>query len=131
VLKLILIACGGAAGSVLRYALSGWVQGWVEHGPAPLFPWGILAVNVTGCLAIGVLGALFTGPLLIREEYRVALLVGVLGGYTTLSAFGYDTVSMAQRGQFALAGLNVLLSNALGLLAVWAGVVLVRARYGG
>ena len=126
-----MIAGGGAVGSVLRYVLSGWVQELAPASAASLFPWGILAVNVTGCLAIGILSALFTGPVLIRQEYQLALIVGVLGGYTTFSSFGRDTVSLAQAGQFGLAALNVLLSNALGLLAVWAGMAAVRARYGG
>jgi len=131
VINLILIAAGGAAGAVVRYALSGWVQDWASQAPAPLFPWGILVVNATGCLAIGVLTALFTGPFIVRQEYQNFLIVGVLGGYTTFSSFGRDTLSLAQEGQLLLAGLNILLSNGLGLLAVWAGMAAVRARFGG
>jgi CrcB protein len=125
VLKLLMIAGGGAVGSVLRYVIAGWVQGLVDaQGP---FPWGILAVNVTGCLAIGVLTALFAGPLPARADVQLALIAGLLGGYTTFSSFGRDTFALAGSGHLGLAALNVLLSNVLGVLAVWGGVVAVRA----
>jgi CrcB protein len=130
-LNLLLIAVGGATGSLMRYLLSGWVQDGVVSSPLPLFPWGILIVNVTGCLAIGILTALFSGPFIVRQEYQNFVIVGILGGYTTFSSFGRDTITLAQNGQPLLAGLNVLLSNALGLLAVWAGMAAVRARFGG
>jgi CrcB protein len=133
-INLILIAAGGAVGAVLRYSMSGWTQNAALqglHGPLSLFPWGILLVNAVGCLAIGVLTALFTGPLIVRQEYQNFLIVGVLGGYTTFSSFGRDTVALVQSGQLGLAGLNIVLSNALGLLAVWGGMAAVRARYGG
>jgi CrcB protein len=130
-LNYVLIAVGGALGSVLRYAMSGWVQNSVTQWHLPLFPWGILAVNLAGCLAIGVLSALFTGPYVVRLEYQNFVIVGLLGGYTTFSSFGRDTITLIQEGQPLPAGLNILLSNALGLVAVWAGVAAVRARFGG
>jgi CrcB protein len=130
-LNFILIAAGGALGSVLRYAMSGWTQNAALHGPLPLFPWGILLVNAVGCLAIGVLTALFMGPFIVRQEYQNFLIVGVLGGYTTFSSFGRDTIMLVQSGQPVLAGLNIVFSNVLGLLAVWAGMAAVRFRYGG
>jgi len=85
------------------------------------FPVGTLFVNLSGCLAIGFLGMVLTGPLLIREEYRVAVLVGILGGYTTFSTIGRETYMLAADGQTGLALLNILLSNVVGLLAVWFG----------
>jgi len=116
-LKWIFIAAGGALGSVLRYAL----QGWVQRATNSTFPAGTLVVNVLGCVAIGFLTATFTGPKLIREEYRLGLLVGILGGFTTFSTFGWETFSLANEREFAFAALNILLSCGLGLLAVWAG----------
>lgn len=74
--KLFLIAAGGGFGAVARYLLSGWMQ----RLGGGVFPLGTLTVNVCGCLLIGVLSAFFAGPQLVREEYRVALLVGLLGG---------------------------------------------------
>lgn len=115
--KLAMIAIGGAFGSVLRYALGGFVQR-VSGGP---FPSGTLIVNLSGCLAVGFLGMILTGPVLIREEYRIGLLVGVLGGYTTFSSFGRETFLLLADGQFSLAVVNVLLSNVLGLAGVWLG----------
>ena len=115
--KLLVIGIGGAFGSVCRYLLAGWVQQMSER----VFPVGTLAVNVSGCLLIGILGALFAGQQVVREEYRVLLMVGVLGGFTTFSTFGYETLQLVNERQLALAGLNVLLSNGASLVAVWIG----------
>jgi CrcB protein len=125
-MKWILIAAGGAFGSVLRYA----VQGWVQRAITSNFPLGTLAVNVIGCALIGFLTAAFTGPIVIRQEYRLGLIVGILGGFTTFSAFGWETFSLANDAQFALAGLNVILSCGLGLIAVWAGYRVAEYWFG-
>ncbi|MCC7407642.1 MAG: fluoride efflux transporter CrcB [Phycisphaeraceae bacterium] len=125
-LRLLLIFVGGGFGSMLRYLLSGWTQ----HLAGVSFPLGTLAVNVIGCIAIGFLATLFTGPYLVREEVRLALLVGVLGGLTTFSSFSWETLTLAQQGQWTLAGLNVLLSNGLGLIGVWAGAKASLALFG-
>jgi len=68
-----------------------------------------------------VLGALFAGPFLLREEYRVMALVGVLGGFTTFSTFGWETLSLVNDGQYGRALLNVVATNALALVAVGVG----------
>ncbi|HEV3168543.1 MAG TPA: fluoride efflux transporter CrcB [Isosphaeraceae bacterium] len=115
--KLLIIGLFGGIGSVLRYLVSGWCQG-LSNGS---FPVGTLVVNVVGCLLIGVLGALFFGPFLIRDEYRMALMVGLLGGFTTFSSFGWETLTLANNGQLGLALANIVLSNVLGLAAAWAG----------
>jgi CrcB protein len=124
--KLLLIAAGGAVGALLRYLVSGWGQSLVDGW----FPLGTLIVNVTGCLLIGALGAFFAGPQLVREEYRVALLVGVLGSYTTFSTFGWETFTLARDGELRLALANVLLSNALALVAVWFGYRITEKWFG-
>jgi CrcB protein len=124
--KILLVAAGGAIGSVLRYVVGGWIQG--KAGSS--FPTGTLVVNVTGCFAIGFLGMLLTGPVLIREEYRVAVLIGVLGGYTTFSTFGRETFMLTNEGQWWFAAMNLLLSNAVGLLAVWGGHRLAERWFG-
>src|SRR3990172_12184263 len=115
--KLLFIAVGGAIGSVLRYSVGGWAQRLTQGS----FPVGTLAVNLCGCLAIGFLGALLAGPWLVREEYRFGILVGLLGGFTTFSSYGWETFALTNEGQFGMALANVLLSNGFGLLAVWAG----------
>jgi fluoride exporter len=116
-LKWLLIAGGGAFGSVMRYAL----QGWVQRAAASTFPLGTLVVNVIGCILIGFLTAFLTGPYLVREEYRVGLTVGILGGFTTFSAFGFETFMLASDRQYWFAVLNAVLSCVLGFLAVWIG----------
>ena len=125
-LKWLFIAVGGAVGSVLRYAF----QGWVQNLSTTIFPLGTLAVNFTACLAIGLLAGLFAGPQLIREEYRIGLTVGVLGGYSTFSTFGLETFNLANDKEFALAAMNVLLSCGFGILAVWAGYRIAEYCFG-
>jgi CrcB protein len=124
--KLGLIAVGSAFGGVLRYAVQGWGQRLIEGA----FPLGTLMVNVIGCFLIGFLNAAFTGPLLIREEYRIALTVGVLGGFTTFSAFGWETFSLANDGQGIRSLANLLLSVTLGMTAVWGGYRMAERWFG-
>ncbi|MFQ5424395.1 MAG: fluoride efflux transporter CrcB [Phycisphaerae bacterium] len=115
--KIMMIGAGGGAGAVLRYLVSGWGQ----RLGGGVFPVGTLTVNVVGCLLIGFLAAAFAGPHLIRDEVRLALMVGLLGGFTTFSSFGYETMALVNDGQWRYALLNVTLNNGLGLLAAWAG----------
>ena len=122
-LKLTLIFLGSGLGGVLRFTIGSWVQ---KLGN-PTFPLGTLVVNLTGCLLIGFLTTAFNGRLLIREEYRVALIVGVLGGFTTFSAFGIETFALLTEGRTASAAANVLLSVGAGLAGVWAGHRLAEA----
>jgi CrcB protein len=125
-LKWSLIAVGGAFGSLLRYAIQGWVQRLTDSA----FPIGTLVVNATACLAIGFLSGLFASPQLIREEYRIGLTVGVLGGYSTFSTFGLESFNLANDGEFALAALNMVLSCAVGLAAVWLGYRVAEFWFG-
>jgi CrcB protein len=125
-MKWYLIALGGGLGSVLRYVL----QGWVQRATSVSFPTGTLVVNGIGCLAIGVLAALFAGPSLMREEYRIGLTVGVLGGFTTFSTFGLESYLLASDGQWRYALLNVLTSCLLGFTAVWVGYRLGARWFG-
>jgi fluoride exporter len=126
-LKWILIAFGGAFGSMLRYAVQGWVG---QQIAGRSFPIGTIVVNITGCLIIGLLAGFFDGPQLIREEYRIGLLVGVLGGYTTFSSFGLETFRLANDGQFWLALANVVISCVVGFAAVWVGYRLAERWFG-
>jgi CrcB protein len=126
VFKLTLIFLGSGLGGLFRYTLSGWVQR-LGNGS---FPWGTLAVNLAGCLLIGFLTVALAGRLLVREEYRVALIAGFLGGFTTFSAFGIETFALVNDGQYARAIANVILSVVLGLAAVWAGYRFAEAWLG-
>ncbi len=120
-IKLLMIAAGGAVGATARYALSGLCQ---PSGSS--FPIGTLAVNVVGCLGMGLAMAFFAGPQLVREEMRVALLIGVLGGFTTFSTFAWETYAGSRWNGLA----NVLLSNVLGLTAVWIGYRVGQKLFG-
>lgn len=111
------IAAGGAAGAVARYLLSIWVQ----QRATGLFPWGTLVVNVLGCLLMGLLTKLLFDASILRPEYRTAILVGVLGAFTTFSTFSYETFKLLENGQYKPAIAYVLLTNALCFLAVWFG----------
>jgi len=110
----------------MRYSVAGWAQR-LSNGS---FPLGTLTVNVIGCAAIGFLAPLLTGPVLIREEYRLAVLVGLLGGFTTFSTYGWETISLADDGQRWLAVVNILACNLLGLAAAWAAARLATTIYG-
>lgn len=125
-LKPTLIFLGSGSGGLLRYWLGGILQNW--WGPA--FPLGTLIVNLSGCMAMGFLATAWTGPVLIREEYRVAVLVGVIGGYTTFSSFGRETLALVHDGEWWRAGWYVLASVLLGLLAVWFGGAIATKLYG-
>jgi CrcB protein len=125
-MKYLLIAAGGALGSALRFA----VQGWIHRLAGGSFPAGTLVVNVLGCLLVGLLSAMFAGPVFVRPEYRFGLLAGLLGGFTTFSTFGLETFNLTNAGQYRLAAANVLLSCGLGLAAVWGGYRLGEWWYG-
>jgi fluoride exporter len=124
--KYLLVLAGGALGSLSRYL----VQGWAQRLTAGTFPIGTLVVNVVGCFVIGALNMLFTGPFPVRQEVRIGILVGILGGFTTFSSFGWETFALADDGQVATAAANVLLSLVLGLIAVWAGFRIAQRLYG-
>lgn len=126
VTKLVLIGVGGALGAVLRYALAGWIQ----RLTGGVFPIGTLTVNALGCALIGAAAALFAAPHRVSEQWRLALLVGLLGGFTTFSTYAYETLAMAEDGERVRAGLNILLSNALGLLFAWLAFRLTQRLYG-
>lgn len=114
-----LIAIGSALGGVGRY----WLASLVTRVVGGIFPWGTVLVNVSGCLAIGVIYTL-TGPegrYPIAGEWRQFLMIGICGGYTTFSSFALQTLLLAQSGAFFEAALNILVSVALCLLAVWLG----------
>lgn len=120
--KLALIFIGSGTGGLLRYSLGGYIQRLTNGA----FPLGTLTVNVLGCLLIGFLSATLTTRLIIPAEYRVALLVGVLGGFTTFSTFGLETFTLLNDGQFARAALNITASLIAGLAAVWLGYRLAQ-----
>ena len=118
--RILLIGAGGFAGSILRYALSGLVQ---DAARDSLFPYGTLAVNVLGCLGIGVLMELAEARGAFGVETRALLVTGLLGGFTTFSAFGNETLYLLRDAERVLATANVLANVILGLAAVHVGRV--------
>jgi len=119
------IAVGGAVGSVARYLGSSLVAGWF----GATFPWGTLLVNISGCFVIGFFNSLtgVDGRVMVSSDVRQFVMVGICGGYTTFSSFSLQTLTLAQDGEFAQAGLNILGSVALCLIAVWIGHVAATA----
>jgi CrcB protein len=120
--KILAIGIGGAVGSVLRYWLSTVVTAAAGRG----FPYGTLAVNVIGSLAMGILYVVFVERLSDTAVWRAALLTGVLGGFTTFSAFSIETFNLLEQGEPMKALTNALLSVTLCVGATWVGVVLAR-----
>src|SRR5829696_7447386 len=113
------ITVGSALGGMARY----WCSGVVVNLVGGTFPWGTLVVNVVGSFIIGFFGTL-TGPngrLFVPSEYRLFVMVGFCGGYTTFSSFSLQTLTLVQDGDWLRAGGNVAISVALCLAAVWLG----------
>ncbi|MEZ4588446.1 MAG: fluoride efflux transporter CrcB [Gemmatimonadales bacterium] len=121
---LLLVGTGGFIGSVTRYYLGGLVTRMTN---APRFPVGTLTVNALGCLAIGLLAGLVERHHLFNAPTRLLLITGLLGGFTTFSAFAYETLFLAREAKWLAAFANVGLQVGIGLLAVWIGYGLSRA----
>ena len=119
----IAIAAGGAGGAVLRH----WMGGAVQRG-AGSFPWGTLAVNLLGCAAIGAIAGFEVRSGALSPVLRSGLVVGLLGGFTTFSAFGLETARLVESGRIASAVAYVLLSTGIGVGAVLAVMRLVAGR---
>lgn len=117
-----LVAIGGAAGSVLRYLTSVLTQKYV----ASLFPWATLITNIIGCFVIGILMGWLTKNQLADSNLKWLLVTGFCGGYTTFSAFGYENIALLQGQHSGLAFLYIAASVIVGLLAVWAGLLLAQ-----
>jgi fluoride exporter len=122
---LLLVAVGGALGSVARYKLSGYV---LHHTIDWRFPAGTFAVNVIGCLVAGLLAGLAERHSALSPEARLLLLTGVLGGFTTFSAFGLETMFLLKRGDVLVAAANIVLSVVAGLVALWLGMALASVK---
>lgn len=121
-MNFLLVMAGGAAGSAARYLVGKLTLAWF----GPNYPWGTLAVNLIGGFLMGLLAGILarTGG---SEHTRLLLGVGVLGGFTTFSSFSLDTVLMVERGQWDMALLYALVSVIGSVLALFAGLHLVRA----
>jgi fluoride exporter len=120
--NILLVGLGGFIGSVARYALGGWV---LHHGVQGKFPSGTFVVNVAGCVVVGVLAGLVERYDMLSADARLLLFTGVLGGFTTFSAFGLETVLLVRRGEPWVAATYAGASVLLGITAVWLGIRLI------
>jgi CrcB protein len=116
--KLLYVGLGGFAGSVLRYLASGYVQGL---SGSVGFPYGTLAVNLTGCFIIGFLSHLADARGVFSADTRAFVFIGVLGGFTTFSTFGNETMNLFRDGENSFALFNIGTHILLGLFFVWLG----------
>ena len=117
--NILLVGLGGFIGSVARYKLGGWV---LHLTVQQKFPFSTFAVNVAGCLIAGVLAGLIEKHELFSAEARLFLFTGLLGGFTTFSAFGLETMALLRRGEPWVAAAYIGASVLLGVVAVWLGI---------
>ena len=120
---LLWIMLGGAVGTGARYLISSPLNG----PPSTGYPTGTLTVNLLGCLIIGFLATALTEAAGVRPELKLALIVGCLGGFTTFSSFGLETLQLLQHGRVGTALSYVLISNVVGLALAWAGFKMATA----
>jgi len=116
------IAAGGAAGALLRFWVSTGVYALLGRG----FPYGTLAVNVIGSLLMGFLYVFFLERMTVSPEIRAAILIGLLGAFTTFSTFSIETLNLIEQADYMKAVLNMLISVAACLFAAWLGLTVGR-----
>lgn len=116
--NILLVGIGGFIGSVTRYLVSGYVQ---QATKSIGFPFGTLAVNLLGCFIIGFLAQLVETRGMLTNESRLFIFVGILGGFTTFSSFGNETLNLARDGQMMSVLANIGANVVIGLFAVWLG----------
>ena len=117
-LNILLVGIGGFIGSVARYLVSGWMQ---AASKSIDFPFGTLTVNLIGCFVIGFLAQLTEARGVFASESRAFVFIGILGGFTTFSSFGNDTLNLARAGETFNALSNIGANVIFGLAMVWLG----------
>lgn len=121
--QLMLVALGGAIGSVARFKLSGLV---LRYSLDWRFPFPTFTVNIIGCLVIGILAGLASREGFISADMRVLLFTGLVGGFTTFSAFGLETMVLLREGHIGIAAAYVVASIVVGLAVMWLGFELAK-----
>jgi len=122
-INILIVGIGGFIGSVSRYLVGGWVHNSTN---ITWFPVGTFAVNMCGCFLIGFLGGISESLQVFTPETRLLLFIGVLGGFTTFSSFGYETFTLIRDGEVFAAAANAGLQVILGLGFVWLGNISSR-----
>ena len=125
--EVIVIGLSGALGSISRYLASGFAYRIFGEQ----FAYGTIAVNIIGCFALGMVMEISLVTDLLPRTLRLAVTIGFLGAFTTFSTFGYETHQYMESGSWWLAFLNVAGNVLFGIVAVWAGLALGRAMFGG
>jgi fluoride exporter len=120
--RLLLLMIAGAAGTLCRYGLAGIVQ----NATGARFPWGTLAVNLTGCLIAGLAFGLFESRWGLSGEARIIVFIGFLGAFSTFSGFMLETTELARDAQWLSVTANLVLQNGLGAVALYGGLVASR-----
>lgn len=120
-ISLMSVAAGGAIGASARYSVATFVVSTSK------FPWATLCVNVIGCLLAGIIGTWFLMRAPVSINMQLLVTTGILGGFTTFSAFSLETLRLAESGQWSLAGANVVINMLGSLIAVYCGWLLARA----
>ncbi len=123
--NILMIGAGGFLGAISRYLLSSWVGQRLGR----TFPMGTFAVNILGCFIIGLLMTLFTDKFLMSYRWRLFLIIGFVGSFTTFSTFEYETGALLHDGEWFMAAMNVVLSLFIGFIALKAGEILARSIY--
>lgn len=121
--QLMIVGAGGFVGSALRFMVGGWAQRLATVG---VFPYGTLVVNVVGCFFIGFLGGVAEYRQALDPGQRLFLMIGVLGGFTTFSAFAFETLGLMQEAQVLKAALNTGFQVILGFTAAYFGYLAAR-----
>jgi CrcB protein len=117
--KVLMVGIGGFLGSILRF----WLATYIGQRMGTRFPYGTFVVNVTGSFLIGFVMAVLAEKTQLSPNWRYLIPIGFIGGYTTFSAFEYETLRAIQDGQFTIGMLNVVLSVVVGFLMVWTGAI--------
>lgn len=124
--KIAAVMCGAALGGAARYLLATAITTMVGARFESRFPWGTFIVNMTGCFLIGLIATFLAERVASPLPWSLFLVTGILGGYTTFSAFGWETVQLTRQGEPWLAFANVTGSAIFGYAAVWLGVLIAR-----
>lgn len=121
--RILLVGTGGFLGSVARYLVGDWTYRLI---PFARMPYATMIVNVAGCLAIGFLGGLYEFRQAFGPDTRAFFMIGILGGFTTFSTFGYETMEMLRDAEQLKAFVYVAVQVVFGLAGVWLGNVISR-----